>query len=141
MWFERLKVIRFHHCDPAAIIFYPQYFVLFHELMEEWFSEGLNTNYGEYIRVARLGVPAVKAECEFVAQSKLGDEVNFRLQPTRLGNSSLSFVGEAWGGDELRTRAQITVVQMSLETRKSVPFATDLRERIAAFLPPPSTAG
>ena len=85
MWFERLKVIRFHHCDPAAIIFYPQYFVLFHELMEEWFSEGLNTNYGEYIRVARLGVPAVKAECEFVAQSKLGDEVNFRLHPTRLG--------------------------------------------------------
>jgi acyl-CoA thioesterase FadM len=63
--------------------------------------------------------------------------VNFRLQPSRLGTSSLSFVGEAWGGDELRARAQITVVQMSLETRKSVPFATDLRERIAAFLPPP----
>ena len=136
MWFERLKVFRFHLCDPAAIIFYPQYFVLFHELMEEWFSEGLNTNYGEYIRVARLGVPAVKAECEFTAQSKLGDEVRFRLQPTRLGSSSLSFVGEAWGGDELRARAQITVVQMSLETRKSVPFAADLRARITAFLPP-----
>jgi hypothetical protein len=28
------------------------------------------------------------------------------------------------------------VVQLSLETRKSVPFATELRERIAAFLPP-----
>lgn len=136
MWFERLKTIRFHHCDPAAIIFYPQYFVLFHELMEEWFSEGLQTNYGEYIRVARLGVPAVKAECEFTAQSKLGDELRFRLQPTRLGSASLSFTGEAWGGEELRARAQITVVQMSLETRKSVPFAPGLRARIETYLAP-----
>ena len=62
MWFERTKTIRFHHCDPAAIIFYPQYFVLFHELMEEWFTEGLQTNYGTYIREQRLGVPAVRAE-------------------------------------------------------------------------------
>ena len=28
------KPIRFHHCDPAGIVFYPQYFVLFNELVE-----------------------------------------------------------------------------------------------------------
>ena len=136
MWFERTRTIRFHHCDPAAIIFYPQYFVLFHELLEEWFTDGLGTPYGEYIRVARLGVPAVKAECEFFTQCGLGDAVRFRLQPTRLGTSSLGYTGEAWGGEELRARAAITVVQMSLETRRSVPFAPDLRARIEAFLAP-----
>ena len=26
--FECDKLIRFHHCDPAGIVFYPQYFVL-----------------------------------------------------------------------------------------------------------------
>jgi 4-hydroxybenzoyl-CoA thioesterase len=39
--FVREKRVRFHHCDPAGIVFYPQYFVLFHELMEDWFREGL----------------------------------------------------------------------------------------------------
>ena len=136
MWFERTKTIRFHHCDPAAIIFYPQYFVLFHELMEEWFTEGLQTNYGAYIREQRLGVPAVRAECEFTAQSRLGDEELFRLQPVTLGKSSLAFIAEAVAGEELRARAHITVVQMSLESRKSVPFDPTLRGRIEAFLPP-----
>ena len=136
MWFERRKVVRFHHCDPAAIIFYPQYFVLFHELMEEWFTEGLQTPYGEYVRNARLGVPAVKAECEFFVPIQLGDVVDFRLQPTRLGSSSLAFVGEATRGGKLCARAQITVVQMALDTRKSVPFAAPLRARIATYLAP-----
>ena len=136
MWFERRKVIRFHHCDPAAIIFYPQYFVLFHELMEEWFTEGLQTDYGEYVRNARLGVPAVKVACEFFAPSQLGDVVDFRLQPTRLGSSSLAFVGEATGKNQLRARAHITVVQMSLDTRQSVPFTAPLRARITTYLAP-----
>ncbi len=136
MWFERDKLIRFNHCDPAAIIFYPQYFVLFHELMEDWFNAALDTNYGEYIRIARLGVPAVRADCEFLSQSRLGDVVKFRLEPVRLGNSSLAFEGEAWGGDELRARAQITVVQMSLESRRAVPFDARLRGNIEAYVRP-----
>jgi 4-hydroxybenzoyl-CoA thioesterase len=138
MWFEREKLIRFNHCDPAGIIFYPQYFVLFHELMEDWFGEALGTDYGAYIRKQRLGVPAVKAECEFLSQAKLGDRVRFRIEPLRLGKSSLELVGEVLDGTELRARARITVVQMSLETRRAVPFSDPLRERIAAFLRPPT---
>ena len=134
MWFERDKLIRFNHCDPAAIIFYPQYFVLFHEVMEDWFGEALDTNYGEYIRTARLGVPAVKAECEFLSQARLGDVVRFRIEPVRLGKASLELEGEARDGSELRARARLTVVQMSLETRRSVPFAEPLRGRLEAFL-------
>lgn len=136
MWFARDKLIRFNHCDPAAIIFYPQYFVLFHELMEDWFNEALDTPYGEYIRTARLGVPAVRADCEFLSQSRLGDVVRFQLEPVRLGNSSLAFEGEAWGGDELRARARITVVQMSLESRRAVPFDDRLRAQIARYVRP-----
>ena len=134
MWFARDKLIRFNHCDPAAIIFYPQYFVLFHELMEDWFNEGLDTNYGDYISRARLGVPAVRADCEFLSQSRLGDVVRFQLEPVHLGKSSLAFEGEARCGEELRARARITAVQMSLDTRRSVPFDDRLRAHIARFL-------
>ena len=43
--FEDDKLIRFHHCDPAGIIFYPQYFVLFNELIEDWFTRGLGISF------------------------------------------------------------------------------------------------
>lgn len=62
--FRAEKLIRFQHCDPAGIVFYPQYFVLFHELMEDWFNEGLGGNYAEYIREQGMGLPTVKVECE-----------------------------------------------------------------------------
>jgi 4-hydroxybenzoyl-CoA thioesterase len=39
--FVRDKRVRFQHCDPAGIVFYPQYFVMIHELMEDWFTEAL----------------------------------------------------------------------------------------------------
>lgn len=135
MRFERDKTLRFQHCDPAGIIFYPQYFVLFHELMEEWFTEALNIPYGEYIRVQRLGVPAVKVEAEFLTQAFLGDTLRFGLICELLGASSLTLAVDVHSGDACRARGKITVVQMSLESRRAVVFDSALRGRIERFLP------
>jgi len=33
--------IRFAHCDPAGIVFFPQYLVLTNALVEDWFTERL----------------------------------------------------------------------------------------------------
>jgi acyl-CoA thioesterase FadM len=46
------KLIRFHHCDPAGIVFYPQYFVLFNELVEDWFNHGLGIDFARFHAVA-----------------------------------------------------------------------------------------
>jgi 4-hydroxybenzoyl-CoA thioesterase len=138
MLFIRDKTLHFQHCDPAGIIFYPQYFVIFHEVLEEWFTHGLHTPYGEYIRHRRLGVPAVKVTAEFVRQAYLGDVLRCELQCTRLGSSSLDYTLEAWVGDELCARGHTTVVQISLETRRAVPFDATLRARLAGFLPAPA---
>ncbi len=133
--FVREKTLHFHHCDPAGIIFYPQYFVLFHEVVEEWFTLGLDCPYGEYVRHRRLGVPAVKTTADFLQQAYLGDVLRFELQCTRLGASSLDYTVMVWRAEELCARGAATLVQMSLETRKSVPFDDPLRARIAAYLP------
>ena len=38
-------LVRFSHCDPAGIVFYPQYFIMFNGLVEDWFNQGLGLNY------------------------------------------------------------------------------------------------
>jgi hypothetical protein len=38
--------------DPAGIVFYPQYFILFHELLEDWFNRGLEVDYADFSEFA-----------------------------------------------------------------------------------------
>ena len=55
--FSTDKLIRFHHCDPAGIVFYPQYFVLINELTEDWFAQGLGIDFARLHGEMRRGVP------------------------------------------------------------------------------------
>ncbi len=132
--FESDKLIRFHHCDPAGIIFYPQYFILFNELVEDWFTQGLNVSVVEQVINQRVGIPMGRVECDFLLPSRIGDILRFVLRVVRIGQSSMTLRIECRAGDELRVKAQLTVVFASLKTMRSVPIPADLRQRIEQFL-------
>lgn len=134
------KKIRFQHCDPAEIVFYPQYFVLFHELIEDWFTIGLNTDYARFVSEQRLGVPTVRIECEFLRPSKMGDLLDLRLLVQRLGSSSLSLEISAYSGDELRVRVHQVVVLFSMDSRQPVPIPSTLRAQMMHFAVPATDA-
>ena len=90
--FEDDKLIRFHHCDPAGIIFYPQYFILFNELIEDWFTRGLGISFVDQVTKERVSTPIGRVECDFVAASKIGDVLSFRLAVGRIGTSSIRLI-------------------------------------------------
>jgi acyl-CoA thioesterase FadM len=37
--FTRTVPIRFSHCDPAGIVYFPHYFDMFNGLIEDWYTE------------------------------------------------------------------------------------------------------
>jgi 4-hydroxybenzoyl-CoA thioesterase len=132
--FESRKLIRFQHCDPAGIVFYPQYFILFHELIEDWFGKGLGLDYGEFISMHRLGVPTVRLECDFVASSTIGETLAFRLVVRKVGKTSIALSLTAHAGEQLRVRIEQVLVLFSLESRQAVPISPDLRNRMMKFV-------
>lgn len=132
--FEDDKLIRFYHCGPAGIIFYPQYFILFNELVEDWFTKGSNVSFVEQVTRERISIPMGRVECDFLTPSKIGDVLRFALRVARIGRNSITLKIECRSGDKLRVRAHLTVVLASLETLRSVPISTDLRQRIERFL-------
>ena len=134
--FESEKRVRFQHCDPAGIVFYPQYFVLFHELIEDWFNDGLDVNYADLIAVQRLGVPTVRLECDFAAPSTIGDTLRLRLAVSKVGTTSIALSLTAFSGGELRVRIEQVIVLFSLERRAPLAIPEDLRRRIGKFLIP-----
>ncbi|KVG23667.1 acyl-CoA thioesterase [Burkholderia ubonensis] len=132
--FETEKLIRFQHCDPAGIVFYPQYFVLFHELIEDWFNDGLNVNYADFVSNQKLGVPTARIEVDFIAPSKIGDILQMSLAVKRLGRSSIGLSLSAFGDEGVRVRIEQTVVLFSLDRREPVAIPEELRARLALFM-------
>ncbi|HET7153734.1 MAG TPA: thioesterase family protein, partial [Hyphomicrobiaceae bacterium] len=121
------KLIRFHHCDPAGIVFYPQYFILFHELLEDWFNRGLGLNYADLISKERRGLPTAHIDCDFRIPSKIGDTVQMQLAVKRVGNTSITLAVSVRRGTEVRVTANQVLVLISLEDGSVLPIPPALR--------------
>ena len=94
MNFTTQKRVRFHHCDPAGIIFFPQYLVLFNALVEDWFNQGLQHSYADMLAKDFTGLPIVHLETDFRAITCMGETVEFGLRvpslATRRPSSTVS---------------------------------------------------
>lgn len=131
--FERPLRIRFAHCDPGGIVFFPQYLVMFNGLVEDWFTEGLDVSYAQLLGPRRIGLPIVKLQCDFSAISRMGDEVVLGLAVERAGNRSLTLALDCRVGAEERVRAQQVLVFTSLDTHRAIAMPSDVRQALAAF--------
>lgn len=131
--FEREQLIRFSHCDPAGIVFFPQYLVMFNQLVEDWFNEALGVSYAGMITQRRTGLPIVRLECDFRAISRLGDPVTLGLAVERAGGRSLTLALQCHAGDELRVASRQVLVFTSLDTHRAIDIPPDVRAALAPF--------
>ena len=129
--FRRERLIRFSDCDPAAIVFYPQYFVMFNGLVEDWVNEELGIGYHRLIGEQRVGLPIVRLEADFRSVSRLGDRVILGMTLERLGTRSLTLAMHCFDDAGLtRMRMQQVLVTTSLETHRAVDIPANMRAAI-----------
>lgn len=134
MKYQALRLVRFSDCDPAGIVFFPQYLVMLNGAVEEWFDEGLRVSYAQLIGARRTGLPTVRLEADFTAVSRHGDELIWTLALEKLGRSSLTLAVEVHGGDELRLRLRQVLVCTALDTHRPQPLPADVRAAMASYL-------
>ena len=132
--FKRERLIRFSDCDPAGIVFYPQYFVMFNGLVEDWVDEGLGIGFRRLVIERRTGLPTVRLEADFRAVSKMGDRVQLSLTVEKLGSRSITLDSRCTGLEdgELRMQMRQVLVCTSLQTHQAIEVPADMREAIAA---------
>jgi len=128
------QLIRFSHCDPAGIVYFPAFFDLAHATMEDWFAEGLGQPLPGLIRDRRVGTPTVSLQSEFLKPLRMGDRLRFELRVLRLGNASaqLGYAGKK--DDTEHLRIQQTIAFMALDAGRAVPIPDDLRPRMEHYL-------
>jgi 4-hydroxybenzoyl-CoA thioesterase len=125
--FERRELVRFGHCDPAGIVFYPRYFEMLNALVEDWFTEGLGVDYAQLLGPRRTGMPTVRLATDFKRISRMGDLLTQKIEVRKLGRTSLALAVSFEGSDGLRVSFEQVLVCTSLDTHRATPFPDDLR--------------
>lgn len=131
--FHMQQDVRFQHCDPAAMVFYPRYFEMINLTVEEWFAKGLDWDFHRMHEVDDRGVPTARIEVEFHAPSRLGDVLDWFLTVRRVGTSSLDLEITASCSGEPRLSCRSTLVQFVKSTGRPTAWADELKARIFSF--------
>ena len=131
--FTRSIPIRFSHCDPAGIVYFPHYFNMFNGLIEDWYAQELRYDYVGLIMGSKFGFPFVHIECDFKIPSRMGDVIDLSLLVERIGRSSLGIAIVCHRDGVERLRARMVTAMMSLETHKAVALPQGLRDAIEAY--------
>lgn len=127
-------LVRFAHCDPAGIVFFPRYTEMFNSLVEDWCREELNLSFAKMHLEQGLGLSTVHLDVDFVAPSMLGDELLATLAVHALGTSSVQLDIALCGADRSdRVRGRMIVVLVDGQSKRARTLPDDLRARMAVF--------
>lgn len=132
--FRAPMLVRFAHCDPAGIVFFPRYMEMFNNLVEDWCREGLRISFAEMHLERGWGLSTAHLEVDFVAPSFLGEELSATLVVQRMGTSSVRLeiaLCDAEGSD--RVRGQMVLVMVDARSKQACPLPNDLRTRMSVF--------
>jgi len=130
--FSRKTVVRFEHCDAAGIMFYPRFFGLVNEVVEDWFAT-LGHPFAAMHVDQHKGVPTVRLESEFIAPVRMGQILSQSLGVDEIGRSSCHLKHLAAVGDAIVARFDQTIVYADLATMKAEPWPADLHKALVDF--------
>ncbi|MCS4503992.1 1,4-dihydroxy-2-naphthoyl-CoA hydrolase [wastewater metagenome] len=75
------RQVRFQHCDPAGIVFYPRYFELLEEIVTTWLASLTDAGSEAALLAARGEAPRIeRLECRFSRPSLLGEHIDYTLE-------------------------------------------------------------
>lgn len=131
--FVTQKLVRFQHCDPAGVVFYPQYFLMFNEVVEDWFQDGLGISMRKLHLDDGMGIPVRRTTCEFLAVSMVGDTLDCGLTVDKVGGSSLAITIRVSCAGEVRAVVNHVLVHLSMKAKKPVAFSDEVREKLLRF--------
>ncbi|MFC3626088.1 acyl-CoA thioesterase [Vogesella amnigena] len=128
---QQVKV-RFLDCDPSGIVFFPQYFCMLNNVVEQWW-EHIGHPWSQLILERRIGTPTAHLDSNFLRPSRMGDALLYHLSVNHVGTSSLVLQHLISHQGELRLRIVQRLVATSLDTHQSQPWPDDVRQALLNF--------
>jgi 4-hydroxybenzoyl-CoA thioesterase len=131
--FQREILVRFGHCDAAGWVFYPRYFEMISDFVEDWFEDGLLASAPGLFHHKQILTPSVHFTVDFQKPTRYGERLTFNLWTVKAGTTSCELCIEASHQGELRMRAKQVLVFISAATSRATPIPTELISRMQRF--------
>jgi len=132
--FQREIPVRFGHCDPASIVFYPRYFEMIAALVEDWFEDGLEASAPGLMYHRGIVTPTVHFTVDFLNAAWFGDRLTFNLWVKKIGRTSCELLIEASHQGKMAMRVKQVLVFALERTRRATPIAPDIVKRMKRYL-------
>ena len=134
MPFRTQVQVRFGDVDHAGIVYYPQFFIYFHEAFEDFFDEN-GFAYHVMLNQRHVGFPTVHIETDYKLPLRYGDALNVELTVPRIGTRSATFryVGYRHRDGQHAATAEITCACVGMQTFRATPIPEDLRALFTRF--------
>jgi 4-hydroxybenzoyl-CoA thioesterase len=131
--FQREILVRFGHCDAAGWVFYPRYFEMVSDFVEDWFEDGLEASAPGLFHHKQILTPSVHFTVDFARPTRYGDRLTFNLWTVKVGRTSCELRIEASLGGELRMRVKQVLVFISAATARATAIPPELVSRMHRF--------
>lgn len=132
IWHKR-KNVRFGDCDPAGIVYTPEYINIFNGTIEDWYGDALSLPYHGLIGDRRIGLGYAHVSADFSKPSAMGDLLDIAVAVKRIGRSSIALSVHAFKEDIECVRANFITVTTSLRDHSVIPIPDDLRQALSRY--------
>ena len=134
MAFRTQVPVRFGDVDHAGIVYYPKFFIYFHEAFEDFFDHN-GFAYHVQLNQRRIGFPTVHIDTDFKMPLRYGDALDIEVSVPRLGHRSATFryVGFRHRDGGRACQADITCACVNLDSFSATEIPHDLRELFTRF--------
>lgn len=122
--------IRFAHCDPAGIAYYPRLLEICDMAIEDWTESVLGVPRRVLHLELNLALPTVDLQATFAAPARLGERLTAATSIKEVGRTSVSLAMEMRCEEEARFSVHFKQVLMSMAEARSVPWPKEWRQRL-----------
>ena len=126
--------VRFGDVDHAGIVYYPQFFIYFHEAFEDFFDDN-GLRYDLLLNQRRIGFPTVHIETDYKQPLRYGDALDIEVSVPKVGARSAVFryVGFRHRDGLHACRAEITCACVDMQSFQAMSIPDDLRALFTRF--------
>lgn len=130
--------VQFGDCDPAGIVYYPNYFRFFDNATAALLSKAFQMHKRLWIeKHGILGIPMVDTGAQFFKPSRFGDEIEICSEIVELGRTSFGVRHTVFNGGEKAIEAHEKRVWVGRDPEvegaiKPLPMPDDVRSVLGA---------
>jgi acyl-CoA thioesterase FadM len=126
--------VRFGQCDPAGIVYTPEYLDIFNGTIEDWYAAALGIPHHHLVRTRRTGLGYAHLSVDFMTPSGVGEMLQVAIILHEIGRSSFTMGVHAFKDGIECVRATFVSVTTSLNDHRPIAIPSDLRAALEDYL-------